>query len=150
VSKSEASRRADKAWRERNPEHAKALDRAKAMRHYNANRETVKTAMRARAKARWAAMSPDERRCFKLRQAYKITLAAWTALLDAQQGRCAVCRTDEPGKRGWQTDHCHTTKRVRGILCMPCNIALGVANDDPARLRALAAYLESSLPGVKP
>jgi hypothetical protein len=39
-------------------------------------------------------------------------------------------------------DHCHNSGVLRGLLCQPCNQALGFANDDPARLRALADYLE--------
>lgn len=40
-------------------------------------------------------------------------------------------------------DHCHETHKVRGLLCMDCNIALGLMKDDPDRLRALAAYAEA-------
>lgn len=43
-----------------------------------------------------------------------------------------------------QIDHCHETGRVRGLLCKPCNLALGFVNDSPALLRGLANYLELS------
>ena len=36
----------------------------------------------------------------------------------------------------------HVTRAVRGLLCDPCNKALGLMQDDPARLRAAAEYLE--------
>lgn len=57
---------------------------------------------------------------------------------------CDVCgRRIEP----MAIDHCHDTGQVRGLLCKPCNFALGCADDDPARLRALADYLDSSRQG---
>jgi hypothetical protein len=31
---------------------------------------------------------------------------------------------------------------VRGVLCGPCNLALGHVKDDPERLRRMAEYLE--------
>ena len=39
-------------------------------------------------------------------------------------------------------DHDHATGLIRGILCDPCNVALGRVQDDPNRLHALAWYLE--------
>lgn len=65
-------------------------------------------------------------------------------------GVCAACGTSEPGFHGWAVDHDHRCcpgKRacgscVRGILCQPCNIALGVVNDDLHMLRSLVTYIE--------
>lgn len=39
-------------------------------------------------------------------------------------------------------DHCHTTGKVRGLLCKDCNTALGIVEESPERLRALIAYIE--------
>lgn len=62
-----------------------------------------------------------------------------------RQGGCAVCRTPEPrGKNGWHVDHDHETGRVRGVLCITCNIAIGMLHDDLARARQAVAYLERS------
>ena len=41
-------------------------------------------------------------------------------------------------------DHCHVTEKFRGWICNKCNTALGMVNDNPEVLRALAAYLEKS------
>lgn len=59
----------------------------------------------------------------------------------AQGAGCDVC-----GRRTARMaiDHCHTSGRVRGLLCKDCNLVLGWMNDDPKRLRALADYLERS------
>lgn len=36
----------------------------------------------------------------------------------------------------WHTDHCHTTGKVRGILCGWCNTALGKFQEDPNILKS--------------
>lgn len=73
---------------------------------------------------------------------YGLSPERFAAILDAQGGRCAICRTDTPGgKGGWHTDHDHTTKEVRGLLCDRCNRGLGHLHDDPQVIRAAMAYL---------
>lgn len=66
---------------------------------------------------------------------------------------CMVCgrRSDEVHTRARGRaplislciDHDHDDLAVRGILCRSCNLAVGYTDDDPARLRALADYLEA-------
>lgn len=56
----------------------------------------------------------------------------------AQGGRCAICRK----RRTLVVDHDHVTRRVRGLLCLNCNVMLGHAKDDPKILTAGAAYLK--------
>lgn len=77
-----------------------------------------------------------------MRRAYGIEPEEFAALLDAQGGVCAICRgpRNGPGDR-LHVDHCHDTKKVRGLLCAKCNTAVGLLNDDPDRAAALAAYL---------
>lgn len=64
---------------------------------------------------------------------------------------CGICGTPNPG-RGWCIDHNHSCcpygsgckKCIRGILCTPCNFAIGLMRDDPERLRKAADYLDRS------
>lgn len=78
-----------------------------------------------------------------LKRHYGITRADYDRMAKAQNGRCAICGDKEPGGKFtlWLVDHCHTTKRVRGLLCHRCNMGLGYFKDDPERLRAALAYL---------
>jgi Autographiviridae endonuclease VII len=38
-------------------------------------------------------------------------------------------------------DHCHKTRKIRGILCVSCNLALGLLDDSTARIDGLLKYL---------
>lgn len=111
-------------WREENPEANKEAVR----RHYS------------RRSADPAYKKLHARRVRARR--YGLTLEQLDALLDAQGDQCAVCGST--GKL--HIDHCHGTGAIRGLLCGGCNSSAGHAGDDPARLRAIADYLERSSP----
>lgn len=92
---------------------------------------------------------PDYDRAWHFRQKYGITPADYDAMLLGQGGVCAVCgkresHTYKSGKlKSLAVDHAHDeTKRIRGLLCFNCNQGIGRLQDDPALLRAAAAYLE--------
>jgi len=78
------------------------------------------------------------------RSKYGITLAERDALFEMQGKRCKVCRSDSSKGRGFHVDHCHTTKKIRGIVCHHCNVLLGYAKDDIAILKAAIQYLKES------
>lgn len=70
-----------------------------------------------------------------------ISPAEYAELFLKQGGKCAICLTDDPGKRDFCLDHDHVTGRVRGILCTPCNTLLGQARDSMVILQAALDYL---------
>lgn len=77
---------------------------------------------------------------------YGMVEADFQRMLTAQGGRCAICGTDDPGVKGWNIDHDHGREdigigAVRGLLCRPCNTALGFFRDDVAVLQAAIDYL---------
>lgn len=101
------------------------------------------------AQAKWRRANPEAARDKELRNKRGIGLREKEEMLHAQGDRCAACETTEPKGRYlgvWATDHDHTTGRLRGILCNPCNLALGMVQDDVSRLYALAAYLKKHHP----
>jgi len=92
---------------------------------------------------------PLSSRKFALKRVYGLTLEQYDEMLKAQNGGCAICGSKETridprtGKvKHLSVDHCHTTRKVRGLLCGACNIGLGKFNDDPAVMRIAATYLE--------
>ncbi len=85
-------------------------------------------------------------RGYMLLRNYGLHLRDYEALLAFQDGKCAICGTRTPRRRNrvnWFVDHCHRTGRVRGLLCAPCNAALGGMKDDPKILEAAIRYLAS-------
>lgn len=91
-------------------------------------------------------LSGEERRMHHyLVRRFGITLAEYRELLEAQGGRCAICRRvpDEADPNGWRfcVDHDHETGAVRGLLCRTCNIGLGAFRDDPRLLDAATRYI---------
>lgn len=80
-----------------------------------------------------------------LKRNYGITPERYAEMLAAQGGACAVCKLPQRGKRQKHlaVDHCHRTGKLRALLCRGCNRAAGFLEDDPARARALAGYLEA-------
>ena len=72
-----------------------------------------------------------------LKRTYGLTHEEVEAMQGAG-GRCAVCKTN----KATAVDHDHETGRVRGILCSPCNMALGLVKDSPTIMRNMIRYIE--------
>lgn len=78
-----------------------------------------------------------------IERTYGLTREDYDALLEAQGGKCAICRRRPKSKR-LAVDHDHKTGAVRGLLCSRCNHDLmGAAWDSAAMAKALLAYLET-------
>ena len=98
---------------------------------------------KARVKARHQA-NPERTRNNNLKRNYGITLEDHSKMYEEQNGRCAICGNEGNGK--WKklcVDHCHTTGKIRGLLCKSCNIALGEFKDDPSIIEKAVLYLKS-------
>ena len=76
----------------------------------------------------------------QLRYLYGINQEDYNKLLASQNSQCAIC-----GKASHEhylmVDHCHTTGKVRGLLCRYCNFILGLADDNKAILSRAIEYL---------
>lgn len=75
-----------------------------------------------------------------LRRMYGITEADYEAKSRKQRGRCSLCNK-KPIRL--YVDHCHSTGKVRGLICNECNRALGLVRDDRETLRKMIDYLEN-------
>ncbi|MGW6310135.1 endonuclease VII domain-containing protein [Streptomyces niveus] len=75
---------------------------------------------------------------------YGVPYDRYLALLGEQEYRCWICRVPfemRSSNLSPHVDHCHDTRKVRGLLCRTCNLALGHFKDDVGRLRAAILYL---------
>lgn len=80
-----------------------------------------------------------------LKREYGIGLGDRVKLAEQQGHTCAICATapGTPYADELHVDHCHATGKVRGLLCGPCNRALGLMQDNPVRLAAAARYVRA-------
>ena len=141
---------ASKAYYERNKDEVKARSAAR----YEANKEEIKAQMKERqqrpeVKARRAEWSRNYRETNrKLLSDRKAANKFGIPLEQVQELRsithCEICGVElqHYQKGGACIDHCHTTGKVRGILCSSCNKALGHFYDNPATLQQAILYLE--------
>lgn len=74
----------------------------------------------------------------------RMTEAAYQAMHDAQDGRCALCGKRQRKQR-LTRDHDHLTGRIRGLLCMRCNRALGAWEWSDEAMVRLRRYLMTIL-----
>jgi hypothetical protein len=74
---------------------------------------------------------------YRLKHFYGITPEDYDRLNEQQHGLCAICGQPPRGKmKRLSVDHDHTTQRVRGLLCITCNRALGYLENDDWRSKA--------------
>lgn len=83
---------------------------------------------------------------------YGISQKDYDRMFVEQDGKCAICGTENfqghlYSKRKvdyFSIDHDHETGKVRGLLCLSCNIALGNFRDSIELLKKSISYLEKN------
>lgn len=81
----------------------------------------------------------------KLKKRFGITVEQYNLLLQNQNGECLICKaTESTNGHRLAVDHCHTTGKIRGLLCKSCNVALGNFKDNIVSLKNAISYLEAN------
>lgn len=87
----------------------------------------------------------------QLKHRYGLSIEEYNAILKRQGGCCAVCGTDTNNYMTGNTevanfavDHCHSTGKVRGLLCNQCNRAIGMLGDTPESVLRAYEYLKKN------
>lgn len=86
----------------------------------------------------------------KLKQRFGITLDQYNKMYEEQEGKCLCCGATESefGHR-LAVDHCHTTGKIRGLLCKRCNVALGNLKENKETILNLFKYVEQRCEPLK-
>lgn len=87
-------------------------------------------------------LSAEKRFIRKLKQDYGINLLDYIKIKQDQNNSCAICKIKLAYGMQVHVDHCHTTGKVRGILCRWCNIGLGHFKDSMENLKSAQKYLK--------
>lgn len=70
-------------------------------------------------------------------QGFEFTHEQHDKMLLEQNNKCAICKQETK----LHVDHCHTTNKVRGLLCPACNKGLGHFKDNVELLNNARNYL---------
>lgn len=115
----------------------KASNPSKVKTYYTTNTAKLKT-----YQAAYVVANPEKVKAGYLQRKYGITLEQYNILLVKQNSNCAICGINQANlSRALAVDHCHTTGKIRGLLCSNCNTGLGLFDDNVGNLTAAIQYL---------
>lgn len=94
----------------------------------------------------WHQNNPEKRIARRLKTTYGMSIEDFNSMMESCRHKCEICGYEDKSKKQIfpVVDHCHTTGKVRGILCSNCNHALGKFKDSIALLSNAIAYLNRS------
>lgn len=76
---------------------------------------------------------------------FGITVTQYEDMIISQNNSCAICKKhkdDFTGRgKNFHIDHCHTSGKVRGLLCSNCNTGLGQFKDNVQYLENAIQYV---------
>lgn len=92
----------------------------------------------------WKRAYPGYHRKNILMKQYGLSLEQYDRMREQQGFCCYICREPEENNQYGQldVDHCHSSGKVRALLCSKCNTGLGLFRDSPELLNAAVEYLK--------
>lgn len=121
-----------KKWRDKNKD--KVIEEKRL--YYQNNKDEIK--------ARTNAYYHDNTEAvinYRLQKKYGIAKGEYDRMLEAQNGRCAICKA-LPEKKRFAVDHDHVTGAIRKILCSKCNVMIGLCDENEEVLISMIDYLK--------
>lgn len=121
-----------------NPDRVRAQQAARTRKHYHNNLDASRKKQRDyQAKLRTDPNRYADIQAKKRGGGARLSVEEIEAIRTKQNNLCAICSTPDPT----DLDHCHTSGRVRWLLCKHCNRGLGAFKDSPQLLCKAAELL---------
>ena len=80
---------------------------------------------------------------YQLKRDYGITLEQYDERLEQQNYSCLICGSHKDlFSKDLAVDHCHSTGKIRGLLCKNCNTGIGNFKDDVEIMKRAIEYIE--------
>jgi hypothetical protein len=117
----------------------RSRERYAADENYREKRKRFARRSRAKRTPEQKAQAALDNRNYRLMKQCGINQDKYEAMVAARNGCCDLCGR-KPKKL--VTDHDHESKRLRGLLCIACNAALGQLGDTAEGLKKALAYLK--------
>lgn len=90
----------------------------------------------------WLKNNKAKTRDTNLKNRFGIDLGDYNTLLESQDRKCAICGVEYDSlDYEMHVDHCHSSGKIRGLLCKPCNLGLGLFKDNSETLLKAIEYL---------
>ena len=146
----ELLREKNRLYRENNPETVKESNR----KWIENNRDKVNATQRRYTKRKpekikelwesWYENNKERVKFNKIKRVYGITKEQYEHMLEQQSGCCAICSVSAESQRDKTlvVDHCHSSGKIRGLLCHTCNTAIGLFKDNIDSLQRAILYLQ--------
>lgn len=135
----------EKQKRDNMTEEQKLKEKLRLKKYSLDNLESLKI----KRKAYWD-RNKDKSKNTKLFNSYGISLEKYNEMHRQQLGLCAICHKPEEGTikgivKRLSVDHCHKSKKIRGLLCAKCNSAIGLFQDDKDLITSALLYINKNL-----
>lgn len=107
-------------------------------------KEVIPSQDAAKYQREWRKQNPDKVKEYDLKSKFGMSLTEYNDLRQAQSYTCKICGTKETDlDENLAVDHCHTTGKIRGLLCHCCNRGLGLLKDNTTVLQKAIDYLNA-------
>lgn len=98
----------------------------------------------ARKKRESTQKGKENIRMWNITTTHGLSKEQYFSLIESQDNKCAICKDILELDHKTHVDHCHSTGKIRGILCHGCNTGLGLFKDNIDSLKNAIKYLKNS------